>query len=669
MWLLFRKHIVLVWLALLCCGSALAQQPINTQLEDLLELLEEEEVGTTDGEDLMERYDGYRDNPFNLNDTAGLDGFPFLNDFQIDALRSYIQQYGFLRSLNELQLINGFDAYTIALISPIVATTEPTMDNHFTFGDMLRYGKNDLVAGYGSVLERARGYREAIYDGSPLHLYGRYRFRYSDRVQLQLSWDKDPGESLFSSSQPRGFDFYGFHIMLNDFGKFKRTIIGQYQLQFGQGLTLWTGFAPFGATTTNISRVAQGIRPASAYVEYGFLQGAATTLSINKHWYATAFYSNVMRDATATQSYFLSGYHRTASELEKRNQIREQLIGGNVQYQSQNLQIGVTAYFMHLDKALMPDTNRYNQYTFRGDENYNLGVHGKFLLGKALFFGEVAMSQNNAFAGIGGMQYNLNNDNRFCAYYRNYATDYQNLYAAAVGQQRRNQNEHGLCLNFQTLLPLGFHALLRADFYRFPWLRYQVYAPSYGTEYRLNLSRNLQSGIDIELRYRYKSGFDNTTLPDHAEYLVQQTTRQQVQANLQYTTGGWELTTRIAYTHFQSEFEQAKEGFLLYQDVSFHAGKLPLTLTARFALFDIDDYDARLYAVESDMAYSFSSTTYLDQGLRSYLVVRYNITPSLSLAAKYAITAYSDKETVGTGYEAIDANHKQVWKIQLHWKF
>lgn len=665
----FNKYCLSLCFILCCCGTISAQEPINTQLEDLLELIDEEEDDVANGEELMERYDSYCDQPFNLNDTAALEDFPFLTDFQVSALRAYIQQYGYLHSLNELRLINGFDANTITLVTPIVATIKPTLNQQFTLRDMFRYGKNDLVVGGNSIIEQARGYREDIYDGSPLHLYGRYRFSYSNRVQLQLSMDKDPSESLFTSTQPHGFDFYGFHLILNDFGRFKRTIVGQYQLQFGQGLTLWTGYAPFSTSTTNISRVAQGIRPASAYVEYGYLQGAATTIAVNKQLHTTVFYSNTLRDATATQSYYLSGYHRTATELEKRDQIREQLVGVNLQYHNTNLQIGATAYYLHLDKALQPDTNRYNQYTFRGDENFNLGLYGKYLFRKTLLFGEVAMSQNKAFAGIGGVQYNLNNDNRFCAYYRNYATDYQNLYAAAVGQQRHNQNERGLCLNFQTLLPLGFHALLRADFYKFPWLRYQVFAPSYGTEYRLNLNRNLQSGINIELRYRYKERFDNTTLPDHAEYLVQQTTRQQVQANLQYTTGGWELTTRIAYTHFQSEFEQAKEGFLLYQDVSFHAGKLPLTLTARFALFDIDDYDARLYAVESDMAYSFSSTTYLDQGLRSYLVVRYNITPSLSLAAKYAITAYADKETVGTGYEAIDANHKQVWKIQLHWKF
>lgn len=654
---------------LLCCVTAKAQQPINTQLEDLLDLIDDDETSAVSGEELIERYENYLDQPFNLNDTNALADFPFLNDFQISALRTYVKQYGFLTSLNELPLINGFDSATIAFIKPITVTEQPSPQKRFTLREMFRYGKSSLVVGSGGTFEQARGYRESIYDGSPLRLHGRYQFQYYDRIQLQLSADKDPGEALFSASQPQGFDFYGFHLMLNDFWKFKRIIVGQYQLQFGQGITLWTGFAPYGATTTNISRVAQGIRPASAYGEYGYLQGAATTIEISKHLNSTIFYSNILRDASGTESYYLSGYHRTQNELEKRDQIGEQLFGGNLHYQNTNLQIGATAYYMLLDKALQPNTNRYNQFIFRGDKNYNLGVYGKYLLRNILLFGELAISQNKAFAGIGGMQLNIDNENRFCAYYRNYAIDYQNLYAAAVGQQHRNQNENGLCLNFQTLLPFNIHALLRADFYKFPWLRYQVYAPSYGTEYRINLNKKTPSGVNIELRYRYKSGAENSTLPDHAEYLVQQTTRQQVQANLQYATGGWELTTRIAYTHFKDESDLAKEGFLLFQDIGYHISKSPLTFAARFALFDIDDYDARLYAVESDMAYSFNSTTYLDQGLRSYLVIRYNITPSLKLEAKYAITAYADKETVGTGYESIDSNHKQTWKIQLQWKF
>lgn len=664
-----RKYYCIIFVVLLWSITVKAQQPINTQLEDMLDLIDDDETGSASCEELIERYENYLDQPFNLNGTNSLADFPFLNEFQISALRTYVKQYGFLTSLNELPLINGFDSATIAFIKPITITAQPPTRQRFTIREMLRHGKSSLVVGSGGAFEQARGYRESIYDGSPLRLHGCYLFQYSDRIRLQLSADKDPGEALFTASQPKGFDFYGFNLMLNNFGKFKSIIVGQYHLQFGQGITLWTGFAPFGATTTNISRVAQGIKPASAYGEYGFLQGAATTIEICKYLSSTIFYSNILRDATGIQSYYLSGYHRTQNELEKRNQIGEQLFGGNLHYQNSNLQIGATAYYMTLDKALQPETNRYNQFIFRGDKNYNLGVYGKYLLRNILLFGELAMSQNIAFAGIGGMQLNLDNDNRFCAYYRNYATDYQNLYAAAAGQQRRNQNENGLCLNFQTLLPFNIHALLRADFYKFPWLKYQVYAPSYGTDYRVNLNKKTPSGVNLELRYRYKSGADNTTLPNHAEYLVQQTTRKQVQANLQYSTGGWTLTTRIAYTHFQDEVEPAKEGFLLYQDIGYHAGKLPLTLAARFALFDVDDYDARLYAVESDMAYSFGSTTYLDQGLRSYFVIRYNITPSLKLEAKYAITAYSDKETVGNGNESIDSNHKQTWRIQLQWKF
>lgn len=86
-------------------------------------------------------------------------------------------------------------------------------------------------------------------------------------------------------------------------------------------------------------------------------------------------------------------------------------------------------------------------------------------------------------------------------------------------------------------------------------------------------------------------------------------------------------------------------------------------------LFDIMDYDARIYAVESGLMYDNSSTFFMDRGERAYIVVHWDIGEHIALGMKYSITNYTNRETIGSGDETIDGPHKQQWKIQLRMKF
>ena len=48
--------------------------------------------------------------------------------------------------------------------------------------------------------------------------------------------------SPFLRRLPKGYDHYGFHIIINDIGKLKTLALGDYRLSFGQGLILNNDF-------------------------------------------------------------------------------------------------------------------------------------------------------------------------------------------------------------------------------------------------------------------------------------------------------------------------------------------------------------------------------------------------------------------------------------------
>ena len=282
-----KELLTLLAIALFLPLAAKAQTPLPPAAADYIEQLSEE---GDDGavEELMELYEMYADQPLNLNDTVNLlPDIPFVSEIHRQYLLAYIHLYGELHTVDELYNIHGFDSLTVEMLRPIVVAEPIGSQQRLTLKNLLKYGRSNLVTGVGGTIEQSRGSRDTIYEGNNLRMMWRYSYNYKDRIRLQLSGDKDPGEALFRGSQRQGFDFYGYSLLLNDIWKdlprrntlqtptvrMKRLVLGQMHAQFGQGLTLWSGYGTRQAYGTNIYRHATGLRPNGAYVvviEYSF---------------------------------------------------------------------------------------------------------------------------------------------------------------------------------------------------------------------------------------------------------------------------------------------------------------------------------------------------------------------------------------------------------------
>lgn len=684
-----------------------AQSPMPSAWHNYIETLAE------DGNDelvdeLMELFEECREEPLNVNDTSdGLSRLPFINDFQQKSLRNYIALYGQLLSLEELQAVAGFDSTTIALLRPLAVAKSIATPTPLSLKEILSHGRSNLVVGTSGTIEQARGYRESIYEGNNLRMMWRYYFKYKDRLRIQISGDKDPGEAFFTGNQKQGFDFYGYSVMMNDIGKdlcmgilgensiyVKRLVLGHYHLQFGQGLTLWSGFGQNKVYGSNCYKHTQGIRPSGAFTEYGFLQGAATTISLWRHLDIALFYSYINRDATLprgaandssidwVQSIYNSGYHRTQTEIGKKGLLGEQLWGTHLEYHRNDLRIGMTGVATSFDKQIIPARYIYNDNAFNGSRNYNIGIDFAYRLRRILVFGETAICYNNALsnsqtnispASLIGSEFVINNNHRISGLLRYYSPTYHNIHATALGQSSTPQNEIGGTLQYQGQILWGTSVSASADHFWFPHMKYLTYAPSSGCEYRIELRRPFRhiKGLTATLKYRYKEKGRNvtpTTMVDGA-YLMEQTHRHQVQEDIEYCVGAWRWTTRVAYTHYHGDKTESCHGFLFYQDMQLTPQTTPLSIAARITLFNVDDYEARLYATESDFVYQYNGGTFQNEGFRLYLLLRYDINKYWNVGMKYGVTYYNDKETFGSGYDLIDKNYRQQWRIQIRWKW
>lgn len=280
-----------------------------------------------------------------------------------------------------------------------------------------------------------------------------------------------------------------------------------------------------------------------------------------------------------------------------------------------------------------------------------------------------AVGQRLPLAAVAGMQLHLDANNNFSVAYHYGSPTYHNLHANTLGQSASPQNEEGLLLFFQTRLPFWIVLQSSVDIFRYPWMRYRIYSPSTGVDYRLSLSKEVAAHTLLTCQYRYKSAERNS---DGALYSVERTWKQQLNMSLDYRPDeSLRLLSRVMYSWFACEEHAPQQGVLLYQDVTYRwlRVKRPFSLSARLALFDISSYDARIYMYESDLMYEFAVPMLMDRGVRCYLLYRQELTPDISVALKYSYSLYPEKESLSSGYNRVDANHKHEMKFQLRWRF
>lgn len=679
---LWCRFVLLFFIVAACSYNSVAQQrDLPQEWLDMVELWNESADSPVSFEEIEELFECYSTNPIDINDTIGegLRQLFFVTPFQCAALRAYIEQYGALFSLQELSLVPGFDDAIVLLLEPVIRVGISDDTTPFSWDDIRQNSRHHLIVGANGTVERSRGYQENIYEGDPYRLYWRYRCRLGSHAQIQLSGDKDAGEALFSGSQKQGFDHYGFHLQLNDMGGLRRLIIGDYNLQFGQGTTLWSGFAPYSVLGSMGYRSARGIAAASAFAEYGCLTGVAATVSPVAPWEITLFYAHTPLDATVTsaiadstieglpvvQSIYMSGYHRTETELKKRNQLQEDLYGANISYRKRNLQVGMTGYRMTLSRYIQPGNYRYNYYYFSGHENANVGADVAYRYRNIIAYGEGSVSQNGHNAAIAGFDLLYGSNNRLGLSMHHYDAWYWNLHANALAVGSNTRNEDALMLTAVNALPLRVRMESSLAWAHFPEMRFTAYGSSHAFDVRARLSRPLGHLFSMALFYRYKR--QDANVKESGDYQLHPADRHQCQVDLRCDVNEWHYGLRLVWVDYRLDREHAN-GFLIHGDVRWMPKSAPIFFSGRMSAFNVSDYDARIYAVENGLAFDNSGTFFYHRGIRCYASVHYDLNRWFAVALKYSLTRYLDDSLFGTGYDALETNHRQQWHLQVRLK-
>lgn len=654
--------------------------PIPLDIQQLLERLfpiQEEEV---DYEALYELLTELYQNPLDINQVSGeeLAGTYLLSPPQIQSFLDHRSQSGEFLSLYELQSLPFWDNATFDTILPFL-TLESEKSSPKSFLERLRSEENSyLLFRHRRTLEIRRGYQNdptvnpsSRYLGDQNDLFLRFRIQHAKDFSLGFLLEKDAGEALVwdPKTSRYGFNFASFHHTRYNLGKWKTLSIGDFQASFGQGLVFGAGFSlgNGGETVPTVRRSTLGIIPYTSSLESGFFRGIGITRQLGT-WQSTLLFSSLGKDgrlATQTDaignssqeltSLSQTGLHRSQSELSTKNQLRETNLGTNIQYQARSgkWSAGINALHTQLSIPWVRTPNRYNQFEFSGRSNTVGSMYFNVSWKNFSFFGESARSSSRGQGTLMGFVSSLSKTIDFSLLWRRYDRHFHSFYATAFAEGTRPINEQGTYLGIQIKPSSSIKLNAYVDFFRFPWLKFRVYAPSQGQEWLARLSYQPQKNLHASIQMKQERKMRNTATEEATSptYTLVPILKNQVQANLEFgVSPEFSFQSRILWN--QVILDQANtQGWMLLQDISFKGEKWKIT--ARMALFDTETFDNRLYAYEHNALGAFAIPAFSGKGSRQYLLVQYRIHPKLNAYLRISQTRYVDRDVISSGMQEI----------------
>lgn len=677
---------------------------IEQSIETIAENNEDEDLDYTTLFDLLSFY---YEHPINLNKKNVKDDLlqlRLLNEFQINALISHIEKHGKLITIYELQVLALFSQNEIRKILPFTMVSTNFDAPNLSISEMFKYGKNDLFIRFSRVIEATAGQREiddsswlnspnTVQLGSPENLYMRYRFKYLNNISFGITAEKDAGETLIANKKANdlfginttsGFDFYSAHFYIKDIGKFKALALGDYHIQLGQGLTFWSGLA-FGKSSDimGIKRNPMGIKPYSSVDENLFLRGAAAEFNWKKINFLTfgskkTIDANVVQDSTNTDgditvsSFQSSGSHGTVGDLENKDAIEESIAGAEISIKDNNYTIGIMSVITQYNGNINRNLSTYSQFQFNSNFNWVNGVHYNWIHKNFNFFGEISRSNNKGMAQLHGLMASLHPKVSVSVLYRNYGGNYQNLFTNAVGEGSNSINEKGILAGINFKLNKKWTLSSYMDQFSFPWLRYQVDAPNTsGIDVFSQIKYKPTKKLEIYSRVRHRNKPFNTSTDLERDLDPVFSTDQwnyRLNINVQISES-IQLRSRAEYMTFEREGSEKENGILILQDIIFKPPMKKISINTRFALFDTQSYNSRIYSYENDVLYFYRIPAYYNTGARTYITLRYKVKRGIDFWLRWSKWKYTNIDQISSGINEIQGNSKSEIRAQLRFQF
>lgn len=590
---------------------------------------------------------------------------PFLSADDAQRIVAFREKDGPLTSAEQLEGIIG--AETARRVS-LFLSFEPMLLERQVVEDKPR-AAGSWYGRYFSETPEREGIKSGKYRGGNYKLYNRLSLSY-DGISVNGVMEKDIGE-------PEVNDFTSFSMGYEGAGPVERFIVGNYTVNLGQGLLFGQSrYFSKGVDPLGVSLTGRRLKAYSSSAENGFMQGAAASFDFEP-FTLTAFYSNNHVDASVKDGVVTtirtSGYHRTDSEIEHKDNVREKVAGLNLLYRFDAGKISgrVGGTWARYDYSVPLEKT--------GGEPgwHDMGsLEADLLIGKVNLFAEAAMTgTENNVSWIGGAGFPLTSNMQAVVAVRDYHNLFFSPFAGAFAERADDAaNEEGYYVGLEADILTNLHVGAYYDIFRFPELSSRYRLPSTGDESKIFLTWKQSSFFTAELllQNQYKEEakklFDGTGLE---YYTPVPFTSNRVRLDfIGKVTRELTLKARGEIKFVEGEYpdgEMHSDGWLFYQQAVLKKGAV--AFKARYTQFRTDDYDSAIYVYEDDLPLVFTLKSYYGQGRAFFVLLSYDLLKNFDLTARYAKTWYGDRDTYSSGNDERDSNAPASYHLGCALKF
>lgn len=670
-------------LCLFSC-SVLAQSESETEEIIVNQILDESEVDAGLS-DYAEALSQSLKRPLDLNKVtvADLNQLIFLSPFQVQQILLHREKAGPFISTLELQAIPSIKLETLERLLPFVKVNENLLDGDGHWRELLKEPNGSWMMTYSRGLQVPRGYevvdpKRSRYLGSPDRIINRIRWNARKKIKVSLNMKKDAGEPFSIKDKRMGFDYYSGSILINKLGPFEQIVVGDYLLQFGQGLSLWNGpIVGRSASVTNIMQQGLGIRPHTGMMESKFMRGLAIRIK-RKSFELSPFFSynnlsaslNTQGKEPFVESINYSGLHRTPTEWKNRKRLDQMVYGLQLGYVNDRFKVGANLLKTQFSLPLKLNTKAHSRYRFEGQNLQNVSAYYQYNLYNMLLFGESAHSFGSGWAHNHGLIAALGRKFSASISYRNYAKDYHAFFAQSLQAQSNLSNEKAWSLGFAFQPNRKIEWMNSVDYVKFPWLKFRTKDASYSFQGRTQISYIWYKKGHLRLRYQYKFYQENYPATQKGSIAVADVSRQHARLIFLYKlNNSVQIGHQIEVKEFHKSNLGKKHGFMAYQDLIWNKPTWRMGGNLRFAYFNAESYESRLYAYERDVLYGFSFPSYFRKGFRAYLNQKMRPIKGIDIWLRYALTHYLGQTQIGSGLDQISGNTKSDIKLQIRYSW
>jgi len=609
--------------------------------ENIVEIAEELAADDSDPEAVttfVDKLNELTENPVKINSSSEteISRLFFLSDFQVKALAEYTHSSGQVVSVYEIAAIPGFDRETVEMIIPFI-----TLENKLVIdSDSVRW-RNALISNFSLK----SGNNNSAYLGTLWRILTKYKFT-AGGFSGGMTMEKDPGEKLLSGTPPVP-DFLSAYLAYKGRGVIKRIIVGDYSARFGQGSNLNTGIRRgVSLTTPGYMSACDETIPYTSTEENRFLRGIAAEFSLRSLGISIYFSKN-FSDATINtpsntmnnfvESLYPGGLHNTPSLLKKKDVVSIVSYGISCSYNFNNLKVGLAWTENRLSLPILVTViDPENIYSFTGLRNSLYTIYYNSFIRKILLFGELSLNDNKRIALIQGMSFRPSDRLSVNLLFRNYSAGYTTFYGQGPGAGSKTSNECGILGNFTFEAARHLFISAGCDVYNFPWLKYRCSAPSRGVKKELKVRYLPTDKLIFDASYDYRLSMADSA-EGHGIPAQKTLITSSIKASARYSVNSnLTLGTRA---DFKKADLSGSKGMMLFQELSYRFPKIPVTIWARFCLFNTTGWDSRIYTYENDLLYSFSIPALSGEGSRSYFMVKWSVSDRAELRIKYGITS------------------------------